>query len=70
MAILIGLNLKSKVDATLFPDDMPVPDVGLRLRCSRCGGRNVYTMADWSASDWLKRHGGASGNASACTEGA
>jgi hypothetical protein len=36
---------------------MPVPDVGLRLRCSKCGGRNVTTMADWSASDWHKRYG-------------
>jgi hypothetical protein len=34
---------------------MPVPDVGLRLRCSKYGGRNVYTMADWSASGWHKR---------------
>jgi hypothetical protein len=53
----IGCGHEAKIDASRFPDDMPVPDVGLRLRCSKCGGRNVYTMADWSASDWHKRYG-------------
>jgi hypothetical protein len=37
----IGCGHEAKIDASRFPDDMPVPDVGLRLRCSQCGGRNV-----------------------------
>jgi hypothetical protein len=44
----IGCGHEAKVDASRFRDDMPVPDVGLRLRSSKCGGRNVYTVADWS----------------------
>jgi hypothetical protein len=54
----IGCGHEAKIDASGFPDDMPVPDVGLRLRCSRCGGRNVHTMADWSASDWHRHYHG------------
>src|ERR687897_116541 len=30
-----------------LPDDLPVPDVALRLRCSACGSRNVKTQPDW-----------------------
>jgi hypothetical protein len=52
----IGCGHEAKIDASGFPDDMPVPDVGLRLRCSQCGGRNVQTMADWSQGDWHKRY--------------
>ncbi len=32
-----------------WPDDMAVPDVGLRLRCSECGGKDIKTIPDWSA---------------------
>lgn len=28
-------------------DDFPVPDVALRLRCGRCGSREVKTIPDW-----------------------
>jgi hypothetical protein len=54
----IGCGREAKIDGSRFPDDMPVPDVGLRLPCSKCGGRNVHTMADWSESDWHKRYRG------------
>src|SRR4029453_15847593 len=53
----IGCGHEAKFDAPRLPDDIPMPDVGLRLGCSKCGGRNVYTMADWSQSDWHKRYG-------------
>ena len=33
------------VDA--LPDDVPVPDVALKLRCSRCGARDVKTVPRW-----------------------
>jgi hypothetical protein len=52
----IGCGHEAKIDASRFPDDMPVPDVGPRLRYSQCGGRNVHTMADWSQGDWHKRY--------------
>jgi hypothetical protein len=36
------------VSVDRLPDDLPVPDVGLRFRCSKCGGRRIKTMPDWS----------------------
>ena len=27
-----------------WPDDMPVSDMALRLRCSKCGGRQIKIM--------------------------
>jgi hypothetical protein len=30
-----------------LPDDFPVHNVSLRLRCSACGSRNVKTQPDW-----------------------
>lgn len=29
-----------------WPGDMAVPDMALRLRCSKCGGRKIKMMAD------------------------
>lgn len=39
---------EASVNVDGWPDDMPVPDVGLKLRCSRCGGRNIKTIPDWA----------------------
>jgi hypothetical protein len=35
------------LDADQWPDDLPVPDVGLKLRCSACGGREIATRPNW-----------------------
>ena len=40
-----------------LPDDLPVPDVALRLRCSNCGSRNVKTQPDWKEGDWARSYG-------------
>jgi hypothetical protein len=32
------------VDASGFPDDFPVPDVALKLRCSACGSKQIRVM--------------------------
>ena len=32
---------ESVVDVTGFPDDYPVPDVALKLRCSSCGSKQI-----------------------------
>jgi hypothetical protein len=29
------------VDVSRFPDDFPVPDVALKLRCSPCGSKSI-----------------------------
>ena len=30
-----------------WPDDYPVPDVGLKLVCSECGGKHIETRPNW-----------------------
>lgn len=27
-----------------WPDDFPIPDMALKLRCSKCGGRQIKMM--------------------------
>lgn len=36
-----GCHHHAEVAIEWFPADMPVPDLCLRFRCSRCGGRNL-----------------------------
>ena len=40
-----------------LPDDFPVPDVSLSLRCSACGSRNVKTQRDWREGEWARNYG-------------
>ncbi len=37
--------------------DHPVPEVGARLRCSRCGGKDVATRPAWPSLGQVARHG-------------
>jgi hypothetical protein len=46
------------LSAVALPDALPVPDIALRLRCSRCGSKAVSTRPSWqeySASGAAKR---------------
>jgi hypothetical protein len=45
------------INVDSLPDDFPVPDVSLRLRCSACGSRNVKTQPDWKEGGWGRIHG-------------
>ncbi len=45
------------VNVDNLPDDFPVPDVALRLRCSACGSRNVKTQPDWKEGSWARGYG-------------
>ena len=36
------------VNVDSLPPDLPVPDVGLRLRCSACGGKDIDTRPNWA----------------------
>ena len=42
-----GCGREESVDAGALPDDLPVPDVRLRLVCAACGGRPFETRPDW-----------------------
>ncbi len=44
----IGCGHASTVNVDGLPDDLPVPDVSPRLRCSRCGGRVWIARPNWS----------------------
>lgn len=45
------------VNVDALPDDFPVPNVSLRLRCSACDSRNVKTQPDWREGQWARNYG-------------
>jgi hypothetical protein len=47
----------ASVNVDSMSDRFPVPDVSLRLRCSKCGSRNVKTQPDWKEGGWDRAHG-------------
>ncbi len=44
----IGCGHAATIVVDGLPDGLPVPDVGLRLRCLRCGGRAIHTRPNWA----------------------
>jgi hypothetical protein len=44
----IGCGHVATIAVDGFPDDLPVPDVSLRLRCSRCSRRVIHTRPNWA----------------------
>jgi hypothetical protein len=36
-----GCGYSKPVPLDLFPPDLPVPDIALHLRCSRCGSKAI-----------------------------
>jgi hypothetical protein len=44
----IGSGHEATIASDGLPDDLPVPDVGLRLRYSHCGGRAIHTRPNWA----------------------
>lgn len=48
-----------------LPDEFPVADVALRLRCSRCGSKAVSSRPNWlearasGLARWPEKHSGA-----------
>jgi hypothetical protein len=40
-----------------LPDDLTVPDVALRLRCSKCGSRRIETRPYWRETVTLGTRG-------------
>ena len=43
-----GCNHHSVVDVNALPDDVPVPSIGPRLRCERCGHLGADARPNWS----------------------
>lgn len=44
----IGCGHASTLNVDGLPDELAVPDVSLRLRCSNCGSRSIHTRPNWS----------------------
>ena len=47
LAICAKSQHEGVLDVERWPADIPVPDVGLKLRCSACGGRDVESRPNW-----------------------
>jgi hypothetical protein len=43
----IGCGHEATLDVDGLADELPVPNVALRLRCTQCGGRDIRTRPDW-----------------------
>jgi hypothetical protein len=43
-----GCKHEAVINVDSLPDDLYVPDVALRLRCSACGSKKIATRPDWS----------------------
>ncbi len=43
-----GCNWSKSFGVSDWPDDYPVPDIGLRLTCPACGCTAIETRPDWS----------------------
>jgi hypothetical protein len=43
----IGCGHEAILIVDELPDELPVPDVGPRLRCSKCGSRAIQTRPNW-----------------------
>lgn len=37
--------------------DLPVPEVGARMRCTGCGSKDIATRPDWPTLGPVARHG-------------
>jgi hypothetical protein len=57
----------ARLIAQLGPD-MPVPEVGARLRCSGCQSKDVATRPDWPAVGQVTSHTGLPHPADGCTD--
>ena len=38
---------EATVNVDALPATLPVPDVGLKLKCSACGGKDINTRPAW-----------------------
>jgi hypothetical protein len=39
---------EASIDVSAMPDDVFVPEIRLRLRCTQCGARPMETRPDWT----------------------
>ena len=44
-----GCRHHAVISTALFPDDLPFPDIVLKVRCGKCGSRHVTVQKDIEA---------------------
>jgi hypothetical protein len=44
----IGCGHAATLNVDDLPNELPVPDVSLRLRCSKYGSRSIHTRPNWT----------------------
>jgi hypothetical protein len=44
----IGCDHEATINVDSLPDGLPVPDVSLKLRCSKCGRKSIRTQPNWA----------------------
>jgi hypothetical protein len=49
-------TLPAQVLMAQFGPDFPVPEVGVRLRCSGCGAKDIATRPNWPSLGLVARH--------------
>lgn len=54
---VVGCGHFASVNVDALPDDFPVLDVSLRLRCSACGSRSVKAIPAWREGQWARDYG-------------
>ncbi len=52
----IGCAHEGSINVDHLPDDVPVPDVALRLHCLSCGSHNVKTAPNWNEGTWAREY--------------
>ncbi len=53
----VECGFSRSVAVTTWPDSYPVPDVGLRIACPKCGAPEVESRPDWSGYQARRRSG-------------
>lgn len=46
--VAVGCGYRKSVGVKDWPNDFPVPDVGLRLKCPQCGAPELDSRPDWN----------------------
>jgi hypothetical protein len=44
----LACGSKTEVNVDAYPDHVPIPSFGLRMRCTRCGNMGATAIPNWN----------------------